>query len=186
MITCLKVAYEIQVFYKKIALTGLLIINCCFLQVSAQGRSNTATATMSVRIVRPIGITKSMDMNFGNLSVGASSGNVVLSPSGNRMASAGIILPSESGAVTAAAFQVTGEDSYTYTITLPSAAYTIRRASGSETMLVNNFTSTPSGAGNLVSGTQTILVGATLTVGAAQPVGEYISDSGFQVTVNYN
>ena len=40
--------------------------------------------------------------------------------------------------------------------------------------------------GKLTSGSQTILVGATLSVGASQPASEYKSESEFQITVNYN
>jgi hypothetical protein len=44
-------------------------------------------------------------------------------------------------------------------------------------MTVNGFTSTPSATGTLSSGgTQTLTVGATLNVAAAQAVGTYTKD----------
>jgi hypothetical protein len=53
-------------------------------------------------------------------------------------------------------------------------------------MVVNAFTSTPTGTGALTGGSQDILVGATLNVGAAQPAGTYTNLTGLVVTVNYN
>jgi hypothetical protein len=53
-------------------------------------------------------------------------------------------------------------------------------------MIVNAFTSTPSATGALTLGAQTLLVGATLNVGAAQVAGLYTNAIGFDVTVNYN
>ena len=85
-----------------------------------------------------------------------------------------------------ASFDVTGNDGYTYTITLPSTDYTITRVSGTETMTINTFTSDPSGTGTLTGGTETVNVGATLNVNAGQVGGTYTNATGFDVTVNYN
>jgi len=146
----------------------------------------TATATATATIVTPISITKTVDMNFGNVAVQASTGGtVVLVPAGTRTATGGVTLPAVAGTVTAAAFTVSGQGNYTYSITLPSTDLTI--TSGSNTMAVNVFTSSPSPIGTLsAGGTQTLTVGATLNVAAAQPAGTYISGTPFNVTVNYN
>ena len=54
-------------------------------------------------------------------------------------------------------------------------------------MSVGTFTSTPIATGLLSgAGTQTVTVGATLTVGASQAAGVYTSGTPFDVTVNYN
>jgi hypothetical protein len=148
--------------------------------------SSMASSTISATIVTPIGITKTIDMNFGNLAASTSAGTVVLTPEGTRTITGGISLISNTGTVTAASFQVSGEGSYTYSISLPNETFTLKRTSGSETMLINNFTSIPSGSGKLISGTQTILVGATLNIEADQTIGEYVCETGFNVTVNYN
>ncbi|WP_246496580.1 DUF4402 domain-containing protein [Chitinophaga varians] len=146
----------------------------------------TASATATATIVTPISITKDVDMNFGNVAVQSTAGGtVVLSPAGVRTVTGGATLPSTAtGTVTAASFTVTGTGNYTYSITLPSTALTI--TSGSNTMTVTNFVSNPSGVGQLSSGTQTLTVGATLNVSAAQPAGTYVSGTPFDVTVNYN
>ena len=148
----------------------------------------TASATATATIVAPIAISKTVDLNFGNVAVIAS-GTVVLAPAdGTRTKTGGVTLPSTIGTVTAASFDVTGEGVYTYAITLPSSDYTITRVGGTETMAVNVFKSYPDVADNgaLTAGAQTLKVGATLNVGAGQVAGTYTNATGFDVTVNYN
>jgi hypothetical protein len=145
----------------------------------------TATASSSATIVAPITLTKTVDMNFGNVAV-IGAGTVTLSPGGLRALSGGVTLPVAAGTVTAATFTVGGEGNSTYSITLPTSDLTITRASGTETMIVNAFTSNPGGTGTLSAGAQTINVGATLNVGAGQVPGLYTTATGFNVTVNYN
>src|ERR1700750_3473097 len=94
----------------------------------------TATATATATIVTPITITKTVDMNFGNVAVSASlAGTAVMTPGGVRSTggAGGVTLPSTTGTVTAASFNVAGQASYTYAITLPTTA-TI--SSGTNTM----------------------------------------------------
>ena len=147
----------------------------------------TATASASATIVTPITITKTVDMNFGNVAVSASlAGTAVMTPGGVRSTggAGGVTLPSTTGTVTAASFNVAGQASYTYAITLPTTA---NITSGSNTMVVNAFTSSPSATGTLsAGGTQTLTVGATLNVGAGQAAGAYTNATAVPVTVNYN
>lgn len=146
----------------------------------------TASATATATIVTPISITKTVDMNFGNVAVQSTTGGtVVMTPAGVRTRTGGVTLPTTAGTVTAASFTVSGTGTYTYTITLPTLPLTI--TSGANTMTVTAFNSTPSGIGTLAAGgTQTLNVGATLNVAAAQPAGVYVSATPFDVTVNYN
>jgi hypothetical protein len=147
----------------------------------------SATATSTATIVTPLAIANAADMNFGNVAVGSGSGTVVLSPAGSRSTTGGVTLPSTQGTVAAASFDVTGEGSYTYAITLPASVTLTRNAPGaSETMTVNTFTSTPSGTGALTAGAQNLRVGATLNVGASQVAGTYESLTPFTVSVVYN
>ncbi|WKL43877.1 DUF4402 domain-containing protein [Flavobacterium sp. ZE23DGlu08] len=133
----------------------------------------------------PISISKNTDMNFGTIAA-SSGGTVVLSPSGSRTASGGLILPSFIGTVSVAQFTVTGEPRYTYAITLPAYFTLYESGVGPATMVVTAFTSTPSFTGTLSGGTETILVGATLNVSGSQTAGSYTNAAGFEVTVNYN
>jgi len=148
----------------------------------------TATASASAVIITPIAISKTVDMNFGNIAVAAATGGtVVLDNTGSRTTggAGGVTLPSSTGTVAAAEFSVSGQASFTYAITLPSSA-TLSDGSGNS-MSVGSFTSSPSSTGTLSSGgTQTLTVGATLTVAASQASGTYTNSTGVPVTVNYN
>src|SRR5580698_1501605 len=100
----------------------------------------TATASASANIITPITIVKTVDMNFGNVAVSATTaGTAILAPAGTRTTggAGGVTLPATVGTVAAASFTVSGQASYTYAITLPSSC-TI--SSSGNTMIVNGFT----------------------------------------------
>lgn len=167
---------------KKLVFAAILMLGFtagAFAQATA-----TASATATATIVAPLTITKTVDMNFGNVAVGGSLGTVVMDPDGSRTATGGVTLPATAGTVTAASFNVAGQGTYTYAITLPSSDLTI--TSGGNNMTVNTFTSTPSGTGQLTAGAQTLTVGATLNVDASQAAGTYVSGTPFDVIVVYN
>jgi len=146
----------------------------------------SASAPTSATIVTPIAIAKTTDMNFGNVSVSATGGTVILAPASTRTLTGGVTLPVTAGTVTAAQFTVSGQTGYTYAITLPSGNLTLTKATTLETMTVNAFTSTPTPTGTLTGGSEVVSVGATLAVAASQVAGLYTNAIGFAVTVNYN
>ncbi len=158
-------------------LTLSLIMLACTAGVFAQ-----ATATATAVILTPLSISKTLDMDFGDIVAGGG-GDVVLNPQTTSRSTTG---PGVFGTFTLAAFSVTGNSASTVTIGLP-ATHTITRVSGTETMTVSNFTSFPSGTLTLSdpAGTGTFNVGATLGVGASQVPGTYENAAGFTVTVNY-
>ena len=165
----------------KIFSLAIAIIGFSATSLAQVGVSTTATA--SGTIVVPIAITKTVDMNFGNVAVNGFAGTVVLAPAGTRTASGGVTLPATSGTVTAAQFTVTGESGYTYSVTLPAS--TTVSSGGSNNMTINTFVSNTTG--KLTGGTEILKVGATLNVGASQAAGTYVSaPTGFEVKVNYN
>lgn len=150
----------------------------------------TASASATATIITPIAITKTVDMNFGNISVNATGGTVILAPAGTRSTSGGVTLPAfDNGTVTAASFDVTGTANYTYAITLPVGAspVTLTHTNNTNTMTAGTFATSIGGTGTLNgSGTQTFTVGATLNVSANQLAGVYTTATPFDVTVNYN
>jgi len=195
--------------YKNINLRSLFIQDCLLIQnqtkmktltkfftfaivllafaASTFAQGVTASASATATIVTPIAITKTVDMNFGNLAVNATPGTVVLTPAGGRSATGGVsFLAGTPGTITAASFDITGLGSATYSITLPAGATTIDDGA-SHTMTVDNWTSNPTPTGTLsAGGAQTVTVGATLYVGASQFPAVYTSATPFDVTVNYN
>jgi len=86
--------------------------------------------------------------------------------------------------MTPATFTVGGEPNATYAITLPDDV-TVTLTGAGDPMAVTDFVSSPVGTGTLSGGgLQTLYVGATLNVGAAQVAGVYTGT--FDVTVTYN
>lgn len=147
----------------------------------AQSSTDTATATSTATVVTAIAITNSADLAFGKIVAGATAGTVVMSTAGSRSATGGTKL-GNAGSASAAAFSVTGETGATYSITLPASASLSDGATN--TMVLDTFTSNPSGTGTLTGGSETVNVGGTLNVGAAQVAGAYTAT--FDVTVAYN
>ena len=152
---------------------------------NAQAADATATATATVATA--IGIANTVDMSFGTIAAGGSAGTVILATNGSRTTTGGTsVLTGNPGA--AASFDVTGEGTNTYSITLPSAAVTLTGPGSPATdMDATAFVSLPDTTGVLTAGAQTLLVGATLAVAnsGTQTAGTYTSAT-FTVTVNYN
>lgn len=141
-----------------------------------------AATAASVSWGAVIAISNTGALAFGKFVAG-SGGTVAVSANGVRSASGGVMLV-PSGAGAAAQFAVSGDPNRTYSISLPADG-TVALASGTNSMAVNTFTSSPSLTGTLsAGGTQTVSVGATLSVGSNQATGSY--SGSFDVTVNYN
>lgn len=128
-------------------------------------------------------LTNSQPLAFGSFAPGVSSGTVTINAAGARSSSGGVFLV-PSGAGSAASYTVGGTGGQTYAITLPADGVVVL-TSGANSMAVNNFTSNPVMAGVIGGGgTQTLTVGAALSVGGNQPTGSY--SGSFNVTVEYN
>jgi hypothetical protein len=149
--------------------------------------SESATAIVSATIVSPIAITKTTDMQFGNVSIKSGvAGTVILAPDGTRTATGGASVSTNmAGSPAAALFHVTGAPGYHYSIILP-ASISLTRTGGSEVMSVGTFMSTPEASSILTSGAEDVSVGATLNISGSQVAGTYTNSSDFTVTVAYN
>jgi len=147
----------------------------------------TATAAVEATVVQPITITKIDDLNFGSFAADAdTSGTVVISTAGVRSFTGGAAAVSSSaGTVTDASFDVTGEGTSTFSISLPTTV-TLTHTNLTDTMSVGSFASNPATSGTLTAGAATVTVGATLTVAAGQVPGVYSNATGLPVTVAYN
>lgn len=168
---------------QKLVLT-LLVAGLAFNANAQTGDPVDATATATATIVTPITLTKTGDMNFGNITATADGGTVVLAPAGTRTAT-GVQLPATTGTVSAAGFSVAGEANYAYTVSLPTTHTLTETVGGTATMTLGTFThnSTETLDG---SGAATFSVGATLTLAANQASGTYTNATGFTVSVVYN
>jgi hypothetical protein len=172
---------------KKITFFAAIAMIAFTTNVVAQSTAEDFAVT-NATVITPITITKNVDMNFGNLVATAAGGAIVLTTSGTRTGPPAILLGTQNGTVTAAKFTVKGETGFTYGITLPST-FNVSDAVVSPdtgTMAVGTFVSSPDATGTLTDGTETLLVGATITLGVDQASGVYTNDTDLAVTVMYN
>lgn len=171
---------------KKITKFSLAIIMIGFSASSfAQSTATSAATSATATIVAPITISAGSTMSFGDVVKSTAGGTVILSTAGGRTPSGVSFSPTSTGSPAASSFTVNGEAAYTYAITLPASDVTLTKVAGTETMTVNGFTSNPGTTGLLDgTGAQTLLVGATLNVGAAQVAGVYSGT--YTVKVDYN
>lgn len=152
------------------------------LSLSAQAAfAASDTGNASATVVGPLAIAESQALSFGNFAAGTG-GTVVIATDGSRTATGDVNL-SSADAGQQGTFDVTGTSGYTYAITLPAGAATLDDGSGN-TMSVDTWVSNPSGTGTLTGGSETVNVGATITVGSGQTAGTYTGT--YTVSVEYN
>ena len=157
-------------------------------KVMAQASSVDAFATVNATLATSGVFTNKTPLNFGSFTAINAGGTMEMDAATSLLTNTGIT--SLVGSVASAStFEISGTVNQDVTISLPIAAYTIRRAGGTETMTVTNFNSNPAGGTNInlgASGKKTISVAGTLNVGVGQIPGSYISpDAGFKVTANF-
>ena len=155
--------------------------------VFAAGNTATTSANAKVKIRKAITLTKTADLDFGGViesGNAADTGSVTVSAAG-AMTSTGASISGTFNTTAGAAFNVGGSKNATYVITLPSTAVSLTGSNGG-TLNVDTFTSaTGSGTATLSStGTDTLTVGAKLTVPGNATEGDYTGS--FSVTVAYN
>lgn len=142
----------------------------------------TASFKASATIIQPIGITNVSNLNFAEVDAKAG-GEIILTPEETRLVSGNSTL-GDGSSVTAAAFEVTGDQNFTYSITLPLDSYKL--TNGPESMVIKDFTSNQGAVANLAGGRSLFKIGATLEINSQQSPGKYSSTTPMNVTVNYN
>lgn len=135
--------------------------------------SDSATATANANIVAPITITWAADLDFGDIVADATSaGTVTVDLAGAATA----VTVQSLGGSAAAAFTVTGESGMAYDVTADPTV-TLTGTGVDMTATLNPD------CGGCIVGTDDVLVGGELTVGAGQLAGGYSGT--FNVTVSY-
>lgn len=158
-----------------------LITGTTFAQNSATASAVPAEAV----IVSPITLvqTAGTKLNFGMIAADATGGTVVLSPANSRSGDAKIVTASITSVPD---FNITGQDGYSYTVTLP-ADLEIKLVGPitSEAMNLTSFNSSLTDNKGIISGASNpFSVGATLNVNNDQDAGTY--NGTFDVTVAYD
>ena len=151
------------------------------LNANAQNTAKVEAAQASATVIKPIAITNPTTLNFGNLISSTTAGTIILGTDGNRTASTGVTLPTAiPGIVTAAGFNVVGENNAHYTIAI-SESVVLKNPTNDE-MTLNAFTNNATKVLS-AAGTESFKVGGTLNVAAGQASGLYSST--YVVTVTY-
>lgn len=130
-------------------------------------------------------LTKTQDLSFGAFAAGAG-GTVTISPHSVRSATGDVTLMTggQFSQGSAATFDVFGTPNASYQIMLPTDGQVTLTGSQGGSMSVSTFTSSPSAQGQLgLLGTQTLAVGAKISVGGNQATGSYSGT--FNVTIAY-
>ena len=152
-----------------------------FSNISFGQSSATRTANAGANILKPIAITKTRDLDFGDIISQTAAFTVTVSTAGVRSASNATAILGAVGEQ--AIFSVTGQESQSFKVTLPADGV-VSIESGENSMNITDFDhnlgETPALDG---TGNATLNVGAVLNVGVTQAAGVYTGT--FDVTVAY-
>jgi len=167
---------------KSILLLAGMFVMILSMNTNAQTATSSANALASARIVTPLEITKDVDLAFGNIAAGPSTGTVTIATDGSRAGFGGVTLISAGNVNSAAQFSIVGYPTATFSIALPAS---IVLDNGGYQMTVSDFVSSLGATSTLdAAGAASLSVGATLNVNANQEPGLYTGS--FDVTVAYN
>jgi hypothetical protein len=147
----------------------------------------SATGHITAEIIPVFTASETAQMNFGKFSPGPQGGELILTPQG-AISILGSVYAANS-LHNAASFYLTGHDGSTYNISLPTSPVILTHINSGKTMLVDNWTSSPSpgiGTGILKDGFQVVYIGATLKVGTLSdnPIGSYAGT--YEITFEFN
>jgi Domain of unknown function (DUF4402) len=153
--------------------------------ISAQAA--TAVGTADAEILADISVTQTQGLNFGQIAIGTSGGNVDVNFSDAQACSGGLVC---AGGSATGAFTIAGVTGLDVEVVVDSAV-TLTRV-GATAVSPGVFAALDQMAASLTSnttaltldGTDGFKVGGTLTVNAAQTAGAYTGS--YNVTVTYN
>jgi spore coat protein U-like protein len=152
--------------------------------LTVPGHVLAETAGVGVTIVAPLQVAKQGDLEFGGIIPASTSETVTLDVSGAREVTGGLTLVATFPAAVGARFMVRGGASALFNVALPGSTTLSRVGGGATDMAVTDFVSSTGPWGSLgADGTQQVVVGATLHVGADQPIGRYTGT--FEVLIEY-
>lgn len=177
--------------FRRILAAAILIGTASASSLAHAQASATATANANATIAKPITISNTAALDFGEIvpnSTGNGTLTVTIDTAGTRSIAGDVDGALFGGTVGAAAFDVTGRPNAAYSIQVPAAPVNLTGAITGDTMSVGTFLDSKSGSSSLSAGPGTgsdsFTVGATLSVGEAQAADSYTGT--FPVTVAYN
>lgn len=142
-------------------------------------QNDAADAAVDANIVSPITIAPgATGLDFGDIATPDAATDITVSNAGERTAVAGVTIPG--GTVTNAVFTINAALNYAYTIDIPAISLTaVGAGAGANMAVAFTHDGVPTGTG----ADQTLNVGGTLKVAAAQAAGAY--EGIVKVTVAY-
>ena len=152
----------------------------------AAGTTSINVNIQAIVVTSAIAASQNQSLNFGAFTTGGAGGTVDITPAGVATYTGVVNTPTP--VPTEAIVQVKGKSwglGIDMSVTNPSVAV----SNGTSTMKVNQFNISTNAAGPIVTGiamtapSVAVPIGATLTVGAAQPTGTYAGT--FTVQVGY-
>lgn len=163
--------------FQAAALAGTLVL--AFGTTVANAAPFTASAQARAKVLKQISVTKTADLNFGTIVVGAAAGTVAIAADGSRACDAALTC---SGTVSSAAFDISGSKKEVVTITSDALVTLVNADDATQTMTASLARSANS-ATLTNAGAASFNVGGTLSVAASQLDGNYTGN--FNVTVDY-
>lgn len=149
---------------------------------TAPARSAVPRALAGSTLIFPLTLVTRTNLDFG-LVASTGAGTVLIDPNTSRLSTTGLVT-SLGGNPRPASFVGAARSAAVVIIRIPKSPITIRRAGGTETMVVRDFTLQGADKRNLARMQAfEFNVGATLVVAAGQAEGVYTGE--FDVTVQY-
>jgi hypothetical protein len=175
---------------KKLIVSALVLASVVF-SANAAGPNASATATTKIKIVTPLTLANTVDLNFGSIAVGSAASTAVLTPAATSAASItgdGTLLTSSS-ARTAALFTATGQASSNFAITVDKTVLVKPKSGAGADMTLTTSCSETGSEGSYTSALETssskvFYVAGSLAINGGQAANEY--EGTINVTVNYN
>lgn len=157
----------------------------CTLQSVGSALAADVSANSSASVIAPIGISQTVELNFGTFAPTSTSGTLRVRINNNnfRLITGGVELIT-GGAETWGNFRITGEEFASFTLTVPAIATSV--SNGSETMIMDTFQKgiPHTILGGEGGGYQNVRYGAILHVEANQAPGTYTGT--FEASVLYD
>ncbi|MCI0507137.1 MAG: DUF4402 domain-containing protein [Gammaproteobacteria bacterium] len=130
----------------------------------------SAVTTVNVTVARYLSITNTSSLEFGNISVSATAGAVVIDDTGMRFATGGVTI-NPAGSFNPAKFIIEGKPNANFAIKLP---YKIElRDSNGNIIDVTDFKSSDKSGTLDINGIREISVGGQINLDPNQATGDY-------------
>lgn len=164
---------------KILALSSVAAVGLIATGAQAQS-ANSASTTAKAKILKPMTVEKTTDLNFGTVIVNGA-GSVSVPADAAGVAACGTNLTCQTGTSSSGRFTVSGTKNEDFLVTMPTTVSMTGPGTAIAVALVNNATANKAKLSN--SGSYTLNVGGSFSVPADQVGGDYTGT--YTVAVSY-